>query len=294
MKKKVYAAVTLVMAGTLAACSGGSTSGTTITGTVADGYLRGAEIFLDMNGNYQSDAGEPRTTSGPGGAYTLTGPAIYMGRFPVVARAIAGVTVDEDTETPVPGGYVMSAPTGADGFISPMSSLIHEKMAANPGMTMTEATTQLRNQMNMPSDVNMLGDYVAGSRSGKNQAYYQTMHATARQMAEVMAEQNSLALNGDGVHLNRYRAMIGEINRSMPQIADNAASGLGMDSAAMTAVRDRMRTRLQNTPTGGGFMNYSGMFRNMTSHASFWNYSSNTWRPAGGMTGSGMMGGGMR
>lgn len=295
MRKKACAAVALMMAGALAACGGGgSMPSATITGKVADGYLRGAEVFLDMNGNYQWDSGEPKTTSGPGGAYTLSGPAGHMGRFPVVARAMAGVTVDEDTDAPVASGYVMSAPAGAAGFVSPMSSLVREKMAANPGMTMNEAMTQLRNQMNMPSDVDMLGDYVAGSRSGQHRAHYQSVHDTARQMAEAMAGQSSLVMNGGVVHLDRYRAMMGEINRSTPEIADNAANGLGMESAAMTAMRDRMRSRLQNTPSGGGFMNYSGMFRNMTSHASFWNYSGGTWRPGGGMMGSGMMGGGMR
>lgn len=273
--KKLISLLGLVAIGITTGCGGsGSTTQTTaVSGVVADGYLNGAEVFLDKNGNYQWDAGEPKTTTGPGGTYTLMVPAADAAKYPVVCRAIAGTTIDEDTGTTVSGSYVMSAPAGATDFVSPMSTLIREKMAANPGMTMTDAMTQLRNQLNMPTGVSMLGNYVAGSQGGANAAPYQAMRTTARQMAGLMAGQAALVMNGSSVNVNRYRGMMGTINTNMPAIYANATSGLGMNSPFMTSMQNLMQTQLAAMPMSGGFMNFSGMFRNMTSHQYFWNYS---------------------
>lgn len=294
MTRKIFTAafMTAAMAGALAACGGGG-SGTpaasvVVNGTVADGYLRGAEVFLDKHGTYQWDGVEPRTMTGAGGTYSLTVASSDMGKYPIVVRAMAGSTVDEDTGQTVQNSYVMSAPAGSTSFISPMSTLVREKMAANAGMTMAQAMTQLRNQLNLPAGMDMLADYVAGSQSGQYQTQYQSMHQVARQMAAVMATEAGLVMNGSGVYTARYRLMMGEINQNLSQIANNAYQGMGMGSAFMTNMLGQMQTILAAMPTTSGFGNYSAMFRNMTSLHYFWNYSGGHMQVGGGMMGSGM------
>lgn len=294
MKRKIFGAavLTAALAGAIAGCGGSGTTSApvSVSGTVADGYLVGAEVFLDKNNNYQWDEGEPKATTGPGGKYTLTMAAGDMGKYPVVVHAIAGSTVDADTGQTVPSDYVMSAPAAAGGFVSPMSTLVREKMESNPGMTMAQAMVQLRNQLNLPAGMDMLADYVAGSGSGPYQAQYQSMHQVARQMAGLMADQSSLVLNGTVVNMGRYQVMMGKIDQNLPQIANNAFQGMGMNSAFMTGMRSRMQTMLQSMSTAGGFNNYSTpLFRNMTGSRFFWNYSGGRMQP-----GSGMMGGGAR
>ncbi len=44
---------------------------TNINGTVLDGYLSQAQVFLDLNGNGIYDSGEPETITSSSGAYTL-------------------------------------------------------------------------------------------------------------------------------------------------------------------------------------------------------------------------------
>jgi hypothetical protein len=158
-------------------------------------------------------------------------------------------------------------------------------MEANPGMTLNDAMTQLRNQMNLPSGMNMMADYVAGSQSGTNAAQFQTMHATAQQMVGLMAGQANLVMNGSAANQSRYRSMMGTINSNMPAITANVINGMNMNSTFMTGMMSQMQTQLGGMPVGGGFGNYSGMFRNMTSHSSFW---SNTGTPMTPMSG-GMM-----
>jgi len=294
MNRKIIAAavVTAALTGALTGCGGSGTTSApvSVSGTVADGYLVGAEVFLDKNNNYQWDEGEPKTMTGPGGTYTLIMAAGDMGKYPVVVRAIAGSTVDEDTGQTVPNDYVMSAPPAAGGFVSPMSTLVREKMESNPGMTMAQAMIQLRNQLNLSAGMDMLADYVAGSGSGPYQAQYQSMHQVARQMAGLMADQSSLVLNGSVVNKGRYRGMMGQLNQNLPQIANNAFQGMGMESTFMTDMRSRMRTMLESMSAVNGFGNYSAMFRNMTSHRFFWNYSGGRMQPGSGMMGDGTRG----
>jgi len=101
----------------------------------------------------------------------------------------------------------------------------------------------------------------------------------------MMAGQAALVMNNGAVHQNRYRSMMGTINSNMSAITANVTEGQGMNSTLMTTMRDQMQTRLGAMPMSGGFANYSGMFRNMTSHSSFW---SNTGTPMTPMSG-GMM-----
>lgn len=288
----VFASVVLM--GVLAGCGGGGGGGngvSTVSGVVADGYLRGAEVFMDMNGNYQWEPGEPKAISGQGGTYTLDIAPNLVGRYPIIVRAIAGQTVDEDhPSSPLANGYVLTAPAGYTDFISPMSTLIQQKLAGNPGMTMTDAMTQLRNQLNLPAGVNMLGNYINGAQGGQGSANYQTMYQVATQMAAIMAQQAPLVITGTGVNQSRFQNMMGQMNLYMPQIVQNATSGLPITSPTMTTFCNQMTTLLQNTGTGTGFGNYSSMFRNYTSHSSFWTNNAGTWRPGGMMGGNwGMM-----
>lgn len=296
MKRQKLAALSMITVGLIAGCGGGggSDSGatatsTTISGKVADGYLSGAEVFLDKNGNYQWDVNEPKTTTDGNGAYRMTVPTADAATCPVVARAIAGVTIDNDTNTPVANSYVLCAPAGVAGFISPMSTLIREKMLADPNMTLTEAMTQLRNQMNLPADIDMMADYVAGSQSGVNTSQHQIMHTIAQQMVSLMAGQSALVMpDGRSVDVNRYHSMMGTINSNMSGIAANVESHLGEHSTFMTTMMTTMQSQLGTISTTGGFMNYSAMFRNMTSSRYFWTSGSGTTTPMTPM-GGGMM-----
>lgn len=273
--KRVIVAVLIPMAVTIAGCGGGGSAGspatTAISGTVADGYLSGAEVFLDKNGNYQWDGGEPMTTTDANGAYRMTVSAADASMYPIVVRAIAGTTIDKDTNTAVANGYVMSAPAGHPGFKSPMTTLVREKMTANPATTLTDAMTQLRNQMNLPAGIDVMADYMAQSLSGTNAASYQTMHSIAQQMAGLMGRQANLVMPGSSVQVNRYRDMMATINANMSGIAANALNGLDINSPFMTTMRTTMQSQIGAMPTTGGFVNYSALFRNMTSNRYYWN-----------------------
>lgn len=218
----------------------------------------------------------------------MTLPAADAAKYPMVARALAGTTIDKDTNIPVMNSYILTAPAGVTGFISPMSTLVKEKMAVNPSMTFTDAMIQLRNQMNLPSGIDMMSDYIAGSQSGVNASQYQLMHTTAQQMVALMAGESALVMTGSNFNLNRYRNMMAIINTNLPGIAANAKNGLNMNSPFMTNMTNAMQSQLNAISPSSSFMNYSAMFRNMTSSRYFWSNSSGSTTPMTPMRG-GMM-----
>ena len=93
--------------------------------------------------------------------------------------------------------------------------------------------------------------------------------------------QSEQVMNGSSVNVNRYRSMMGTINSNMSAIAANT-----MGSTFMTGMMTQMQTQLSAMPMNGGFTNYSGMFRNMTSSRYFWSTSGGTMTPTTPMSGS--------
>lgn len=72
----IFSAISMVL---LAACGGGSSSQdpsstqpvATISGSVIDGYVSGATVYLDLNGNNELNDGEPSSLTGNNGEYFL-------------------------------------------------------------------------------------------------------------------------------------------------------------------------------------------------------------------------------
>lgn len=269
----------------VAGCGGGGGQSaapqTTISGTVADGYLFKAEVFLDRNGNYQQDSGEPATTTDVNGRFSL---AITPGEealYPVVARAVGSNTYDMDAPAqPLTQGYILTAPRGMHGFISPISTLLREKYETGNYASVSDAMHEIRQQLgltvlNPASVVLSTDDFVAlsGSTNTTTRTEYQRVRTVAGVIADLMAGQIS---SDAAVNVNRYRYIMGRINLSLPQLCFEATQSANPDVA-------NMRTRYIGT-IPGTFVNMTGMFRNMTT-TTFWNLSGSTMVPRnrGGM-----------
>ncbi|GFO68676.1 lipoprotein [Geomonas limicola] len=278
MRTRFAAAAVLVVAGLMAGCGGsGGSAGTTgstgtpagsslaaVSGKVADGYLVNATVFMDKNGNYQPDAGEPTATTDANGNYTLTVDPADVGQYPIVAMAVQGVTIDKDTNQVVANSYVLSMPANAvsgtvsSNFISPMSTEVHELMATGK-YNMQQAMDLMSAQLGLPAGTNMLADYMANSGSTTGQ----TMHTAAQNMASLMGSQMGQVMitsgSGTTVDVNRYRGMMGAIFSNLSSVKGTGAGS----QAAMTSLMGSMTTTLGTMPVGQPFRNMSASFRGM-------------------------------
>ena len=270
MKKHIITIAAAITAGLIAGCGGGgSTSATpatsaTVSGAVADGYLVGATVFLDKNGNYQLDAGEPTATTDANGAYTLTVDPADVGKYPIVAMAVKGVTIDKDTNQPIQSSYILSMPqdsvsgTVSSNFISPMSTQIRELMATGK-YTMQQAMDLMSTKLGLPAGTNMLTNYMANPNSANSQA----MHTAAQNMASLMGSQMGQVLTSSGstttVDVNRYRGMMGTIFSNMSSIR-----GSGTTTTTQSTISNLMGTMASNLPSipaGQPYRNMSTAFR---------------------------------
>ena len=271
MKTQILAAITIISAGIIAGCGGSGTSMMTpqqgnstssISGKVADGYLVGATVFLDKNGNYQLDQGEPSAISDQNGAYTLTVDSADVGKYPIVAMATKGVTIDKDTGTAVQNSYILSMPatamsgTVSSNFISPMSSQLREMMETGKYATMQQAMNDLGVKLGMPAGTDMLADYMAANNT--------TMHTAARNMAGLMGSQMPQVMGTNGstttVDVNRYRGMMGTIFSNISSVRGTSPT----TQPAMSSLMGTMTTNLSNMPmssSGQPFLNMSAAFR---------------------------------
>ena len=129
---KISLALGLASAVVLSGCGGGSSSSSdsgssgssTYSVKAIDGYLKGALVWLDIDGDFVLDDNEPSATSGDGGVANLDVSNVSNpGQYAVVVKAIPGQTIDEDNG-PVSTGYVMSAPAGETN-VTPLSTLVH-------------------------------------------------------------------------------------------------------------------------------------------------------------------------
>lgn len=277
MNKQIFAAASLIVAGLIAGCGNGSmmspsnASTAAVSGKVADGYLENATVFMDKNGNYLLDAGEPNAITDANGAYTLTVDTADVGQYPIIALAIAGVTYDRtdvSATTPITFSYLMSLPkdsvsgTVSSNFISPLSTQIREMMETGSYQTMSEAMEALRVSLGLPEGTNMMGDYVGGQNL--------VMHTAAQNMATLMGGQMSqLYGTGGAIDVNRYRGMMGTMFSNMSSLR-----GSNYSTTTMNDMMATMTTNLGNITTGLPFRNMSTYYR-------------------GGMMGGRTMGGGM-
>ncbi|WP_226377696.1 hypothetical protein [Citrifermentans bremense] len=238
----------------LAGCGGGggSTAPTaTVAGKVADGYLVDAVVFMDKNGNYTLDAGEPNTVTDANGGYTLTVDPADIGKYPIVALAIAGTTIDMDTKTHVLRSYPLSLPkesvTGTvssdSNFLSPISTQLRELMES--GTSMPDAMAQLRTRLS--AGTNIMADYIASQN--------EPMHTAARNMAALMGAQSNLMFRNysgtDHLDVTRYRNMMGAMFSNMSTVRN------GMPLP-------QMATNISNIPAGLPYQNTSPFMNGMT------------------------------
>ena len=247
---------------TTAAVGTGGTGDTTtvVAGKVADGYLANVTVFLDKNGNYQLDTGEPYTTTDANGSYTLIIDSLDVGKYPIVALAIKGVAIDKDNNQTIANSFVLSMPkdsvsgTVSNNFISPISTQLREMLETGIYTTPQQAADILRVKMGLPAGTDVTSDFVTANNNA--------MHVTAQNIATLMGNQMGLVVGSNGtattVEVNRYRGMIGTIFSNMSSIRGaNVQAGMTNLNSTISAVLPNL------PPTGVGqpYLNMSTVFR---------------------------------
>jgi hypothetical protein len=188
----------------LSGCGGGSGDGSsggvssdggdvTLSGYVADGYLQGAMVCLDLNSNGTCDVGEPQATTEMGGLYKiLTSEEAMTGSSLLVI--VDDSAIDEDTGRAVTGKYLLTAPPGQYSFISPISTLVKSEMDRN-SLTEAQAIEVVKTQLSIPSGLDIYKDFITGAAARDEfELNYKIMHQSAQMVARTISKLNGLYL----------------------------------------------------------------------------------------------------
>ncbi len=187
-------ACSLVLA-VLTACGGGGGGGesatttggsfstpTLITGRVADGYINGATVFWDCNGDIAPNASEKQVKSGVGGIFSISNApssnCILAAYVPVGAK-------DEDVSSQtVNRSYTMLSTRGNEQFISPISTMVATHLSENPGVTILDASQVVANFLGISGNIH--SDYIA--ETGANAI---RRHGVSIVLANVLQKNNT-------------------------------------------------------------------------------------------------------
>ena len=156
---------------------------------VADGYLKGAFVYLDVNKNSMFDTGEPSGETGDGGVVTLDTTGIENpDTYPLIAIATAAKTIDEDTNAAVAKDFSLSTPAG-NTVINPITTLIQSEItaaqAAGSTLTVAEAIANVASSLGLTdaTEEQMLSDYLVDKSTN---SFNQQIHAIARSVVQLL------------------------------------------------------------------------------------------------------------
>ncbi len=244
MKKKLLAiALGLSSSITLVGCGGGGDDDDKNTGIpavivpvitvptsvfynvkVIDGYLKNAQVWLDIDGDKKLDDDEPSIFSGSGGVAQLDVTNIVNPeQYSSFAKIILGQTVDEDTG-PVANDYVMSAPPG-EKEITPLSTLVSIGIAHSTDGTETAeeyaviqqaVMTQIANGLGIQEE-DVLGDYIA---SGSGSASYAAENIVISKILPNDTDEFTtiIADNSDDTAFNKQVSVVSDMIKDVIEI----------------------------------------------------------------------------
>ncbi|OED37276.1 hypothetical protein AB833_24290 [Chromatiales bacterium (ex Bugula neritina AB1)] len=211
----------------------------TLSGRVADGYIRGATVCIDLNENGSCDVDEPSATTGEGGQYELAMVDGAEGK-PILAD-IPATAIDEDDNMPIGKRMLLSAPPSQREFISPITTLVHQELESNPSVDIEEAEAAVKKELGFSledEDASLFTDYVAhgdDADSGDKAERFRHMHRTAQVVAKMMQEiqdsaeaavvEQGIDIAGDAATRKAlHKAVRTEVRKMLPAIAQAVSS----------------------------------------------------------------------
>jgi Ca2+-binding RTX toxin-like protein len=179
-----------------------------LDGVVADGYVAGATLFVDVNGNGVRDGGEAWTTTDASGNFTLN-----VNQAGTIV-AIGGVNAD----TGLANTMTLMAPSDS-GVVNPLTTLVEAVIQASGGATTADqAAAQVLAAFGLDPSLDLLNLDLLGQ--GSDPAALEAQKAAA-----MVANLVSAAEGAAGAGANTESALVG----ALADLVTDAAPGTTVD-----------------------------------------------------------------
>lgn len=137
-------------AAALVACGGGGSASGVLSGVAVDGYLQGATVFLDVNGDGLQTAGEPSAVTDSTGRYTLDTSSVRVALDGLKVVVTGGV--DTDTGYAFEGRLVARVQDASAGqVVTPLTTLVDAVVAQGLAPDVAAARTLIANALGLSS-----------------------------------------------------------------------------------------------------------------------------------------------
>jgi len=171
----------------------GATNTLSLSGIVADGYISGATVCIDINENNDCDGVEPTTTSRLDGTFTING--IIKGEEDHPFLAIIDTDAQDSDGRTFTSKLFFSTPRYEKFVVSPFSTMIHHKLRNDSALTIVTAKEELVSQLGLtidPSDITL--DFIKKEvDEAQNQiggaTKYRDTHRAAQLLTTVFGEE---------------------------------------------------------------------------------------------------------
>lgn len=234
----------------LAACGGGgggSVTPTALSGKVADGYIQGATVYLDLNNNQTQDSGEPSAVTSAGGSYSLSTTGLTAAQIKAahLVTVVPSTAKDEDDggKTIAEAGkkaFTLMAPAeayvGSDGnatgaLISPLTTLVSQKMVSGGGVSLAAAKAAAATSSGL-TEAQIMSDVAALDKTD-------TVRRTAQAVAVAIGEMKTSIADGAKTasitatdrevllaSLAQIQKVVAELKKQVDALTDSSSSAL--------------------------------------------------------------------
>ena len=252
----------------LSACGGGgggsagSTSSTvTIAGAVIDGYIEGAVVCLDVNGNSACDTTEPQATTDSNGNYSISYTGSTTGlhvltEVPSTAKDKddGGITLAQAGKT----AFTLQAPaptaSSTNTHVTPLSTMVSQEMVSSGSTNAATVETQLKTQLGITSNLLNYDFKASTSTANTNAAALAvaiTQAISAAQSSLAGSDAFKTALGTTDTATIKAAAAQGAINLVMknvlPQMIDKDTGGLSSTVSTESAMAAATAVATSNT-----------------------------------------------
>ncbi len=209
-------------------------------GFAYDGYLNNAVVCVDENLNKACDLGEPNTTTGAGGQFTLDSLTDVQVQLPLVLEARSNTT-DEDDNASVDSNLKFLAPAGSkavSGFSTIVQAKIEKALAGGSTASLEDlkasAAAELASELGV-SGVDLTAfDPIAAKADESSSEDAQTTAAKLHLVNQVLSQQIATLVpqanaNSNGNETAAFGALVNKLNATnVKQAVDTDTAGLAL------------------------------------------------------------------
>jgi hypothetical protein len=149
----------LVVVAAVTGCGGGGVTGDPVSGRLIDGYIKGATVCLDINGDGACGTDEPKGVTGEGGKWTLyASSGTDLSQYYLVADVTAAAQDSDNPGVPMAPTKMISLASDAS-VISPLTTVVAGFV--KEGHDLATAKINARALLGLPSNYDFASDHVA-------------------------------------------------------------------------------------------------------------------------------------